>query len=730
MNSVAHGFDDEPFNDPAPRDQEDRHLMPPILKQLWNAVLRRKWVILGIVAAALAAGVIITLMMPREYTAQSQLEIERQEKQITNVQGVDTQASVQDQEFYSTQYALLRTRPVVERVVRDLQLTRSDDFFAAHGVDPEQLEQNSAASRNQRTELAVDLLLANSTIEPVRTSRLVGIQYESRSPEMSARIANGWAEAFIASTVDRKFASSADARTILENRLETLRQRLEESERNAVNYAADQGIVSLDQVRDGEGRTLGNRTLAGVNLDALNTALNEAIAERVRAEAGLRGAGANSPEALNSATLGSLRQQREVLAAEASRLSVQFEPEYPQLRAVNRQIASLDAAIARETGRIGSSRRDAFEQASQREAALRSQVEALRAQLVTQNRASIQYNIYQREADTNRQLYDALLQRYKEIGVAATVGISNIAIVERAEVPKAPSSPNLLLNLALATLAGLLLAVLVTIGLEQIDEGVRTPDEVRARLGIPLLGTVPEIDGELLTEIRDSKSELYEAYFSARSNLAFTTAHGFPRSLSITSTRPAEGKSSTSLALALILARLGKRVLLIDGDMRSPTVDRLMETDNDYGLSNFLAGEDDWRKLLRTTGGDGLQFMTAGPIPPSAAELLSTDRLGYLLTEALTEFDHVLMDSPPVLGLTDAPIISRAVEGCVIVIESAGAPLRGIRNSIARIEQVGGHIFGAILTKVEHVSGGYGYGYGYGYSYGLEDDRGTPTAAA
>jgi capsular exopolysaccharide synthesis family protein len=737
MNMATDGFDRVPAGMGNDSEIESREFVPPILKQYWGAIQRRKFIIMIIVAAALVGGVVVTLMMPRLYTATAQLEINREQKQVTNVEGLDAQNS-QDMEFYATQYALLKTRPVVERVVRDLQLASNDEFFAAHGVDIDTLDLGNAdgsrtgaeSSRNARQDLAVELLLSNVSIDPIRTSRLVNINYTSRVPDISSRIANGWAKAFIAVSMDRQFASTADARKFLEDRLATLRERLEQSERDAVNYAADQGIVSISQERDANGRTTGNRTLAATNLDALNAALNTAIAQRVEAQAALSGSGANSPEALSSNILATLRGQREAAQAQAAQLSVQFEDNYPALRAVREQIASLDTAIARETNRVSQSRREAFQQASQREAALRSQVNALRGQLSTQDRASIQYNIYQRDADTNRQLYDALLQRYKEIGVAGTVGISNIAIVEAAEIPTGPSSPNLIVNLLLAGFAGVLLAGGLTVALEQIDEGIRNPGQVQARLGLPLLGTAPEVDDDVREQLRDSKSELYDAYFSIRSNLAFTTSHGFPRALSVTSTRPAEGKSSTSFALALILARLGKRVVLLDGDMRSPTVHDVVSIPNDRGLSNYLTGDDDWQTLVKPTAQNNLFAIPSGPVPPSAAELLSGDRLSSLLFSLLEQYDHVIVDSPPILGLTDAPIISRAVEGCVLVVEMGGAAVRGIRASIERIHIVGGHIFGVALTKVPHQTEGYGYGYGYGFNYGKKTEDSSNADAA
>jgi capsular exopolysaccharide synthesis family protein len=717
MNVALDEFDEVPAVNSLQGQVEEGNALPPLLRQYWEAALRRKFTILGIIAAALVAGIVVTLVMSPKYTARTQLEIAREQKQITNVEGLEAPNATQDQEFYATQYALLKTRPVAERVARDLRLASNDEFFASHGIDAKQVEEASRGNARARETMAVELLMHNVDISPVRTSSLVDILYSSRSPEMSARIANAWAAAFIAVSMDRQFASTADARKFLEQRLASLREKLEQSESAAVNYAADQGIVAIDQERNAEGKTIGTRTLAAANLDALNQALNDAIADRVKAQAALIGSGANSPEALTSNTLASLRQQREAAAAQAAQMSAQFDEGYPALQSLRKQIASLDSAIARETNRVGLSRQQVYQQAAQREATLRTQVNALKGQMTAQNRASIQYNIYQRDADTNRQLYDALLQRYKEIGVAGTVGVNNIAVVEPAQIPTSPSSPNLLLNILLSLVAGLVLALAVTVALEQIDEGIRNPAQVQSRLNLPLIGITPAIDdGSVIDELGDKKSILYEAYFSIRSNLAFTTHHGFPRSLSITSTRPGEGKSSTTFALASILSRLGKRVVLVDGDMRSPTAHVIAGTGvNTVGLSNYLAGDDDWQGMIQATKLPSLSIVSAGPIPPSAAELLSGDRFAHLIEELLRSYDHVLVDSPPILGLSDAPVISRAVEGCVIVVEAEGVAVRGVRASIERLRMVGAHIFGVVLTKVDQKSDGYGYGYGYGY---------------
>ena len=731
MNRVPDSFPDTPNGQPmllshaGATVEQERSLLPPLLLQYWHSVVRRRWIIAGIVTACLVIGLVVTLLTSPLYTGRTQLEISREQKQITNVQGLESEQAGRDTEFYATQYALLKTRPVAERVMRDMRLDKNNEFFAAHGIDVTAFDgtNGGAATQKVREKLAIDTLLANIEISPVRTSRLVDIRYSSRSPDISARIANAWAKAFISASMDRQFASTADARRFLEQRLGTLRERLEQSERQVVTYASERGIVALDTVRDADGRTQSNRTLTSSNLDALNTALNKAIEQRIMAESRRREVGDAAPEALGNPALAGLRQQRAQAAAEHARLSVQYESGYPAIQALTRQIRALDTAIAQETRRVSSNRSQEYQQALARESELRERVEQLRSALNEQQRASIQYNIYMREADTNRQLYDALLQRYKEIGVAGTVGANNITIVEPAQVPTVPSSPNLLLNILLSLMAGIALSGAAVLALEQIDEGIREPAQVQPQLKLPLLGNTPRVTDELMTELRDAKSHLYEAYFSIRSNLSFATDHGFPRSMAVTSTRPAEGKSSTALALSIILGRTGKRVLLVDADMRSPSVHALTGNHNESGLSNYLAGNDDWRRMAQATDLTGVSIVAAGPTPPSAAELLSGERLERFVADVLEQYDHIVVDAPPILGISDAPIISRAIEGCVLVVQAGAVPVRGIRASIARLQMAHAHIFGVVLTKLQPQAGGYGYGYGYGYAYGYGSDN-------
>lgn len=692
--------------------------LPPLVAY-WNVIRRHRWLIAGVVALALALGLLLTILATPGYKATARVQIDRQGEQVTDVKEVNTVDSGEDQEFYQTQYALLRAHSLAERVARKLNLASNEQFFAMFGRDPGAASEGpvGAGERNAQLRRAADLLIDNLTIAPIRGSSLVDIQFESPDPILSAQVANTWVDEFIAATLDRRFNSTQDARRFLEERLSELRGRMEQSERDLVNYAADRGIVTLSQSEDANGLTQPARTLTSLDLEALNQALTEATQERISAESALR---AQQPGRQTSPTLAGLRQSRAEAAAQLAQLSTRFESGYPEVQAVRSRLESIDRAIADENSRVRSESQQAFNAARAREATLSGRVNALKGSLVSEKAASIQYNIYQREVDTNRQLYDSLLQRYKEIGVAG-VASNNVSVVDRALVPRVASSPDLLLNLILALIFGLMLALLLVVALEQIDQKLKDPADVSNRLGLPLLGVIPKVAEDLMAEaIADPKSDITEAYLSLQTNLSFLTDHGVPRSLLFTSTRPNEGKSNSTVALARSLARTGKRVLLVDADLRNSSSHRLLGVENQRGLSNYLAGDEFNEELLTKTNIPNLSLLSAGPKPPNAGELLMSPRLSRLVQQANESFDVVLIDAPPVLGIADVPLVTKAAEGIVYTIELNGARLPQIQQSLERIYAARAKVFGALVTKVNATGSGYGYGYGYGY--GRESD--------
>ncbi len=706
---------------------------PPLIQQYLRIALRWRYVIIGVTVACVLLGLIATLLITPKYTAVSTVEISRESNQVTSFEGVERESNAVDQEFYQTQYGLLRSRALSERVANQMRLVDDPAFYARFGNAGDgpgfQLVNGRypAAGRAERQRIAGEILRDSLTIEPVRLSRLVDIAFTSTDAAFSARIANAWAENFIQTNLERKVQATAYGRDLLQRQLALQKNRLDESQRQLVTYASQEQIINLPSQSAGNGTATAERSIVADDLAALNAALSQATADRIQAEARFQQSGRSgaSTEALRNQAINGLRQRRAELAADYQRLMVQFEPGYPAAQSIQSQIDQLDRSIAREESRVSGSIEADFREARERERALQAKVDQLKSSYLDLRRRSIQYNIYQQEVDTNRALYDGLLQRFKEIGVAGGVGVNNIAIVDTADVPQRPSSPKLLLNLAIALLAGLGLGALAAFALEQMDEAIADPGEVERRLGLPLLGSVPKItDGSTpLEELVDRKSDMVDAYLAIQTNLGFTTEHGVPRSFAVTSTRPAEGKSTTALALATTLARAQRRVILIDGDMRSPSVHHLGGVDHDRGLSNFLSGEENIEALTFQMRDLGFTAMSAGPIPPNAAELLTGSRFGLLIDRLLERYDHVVIDSPPVMGLADAPLIASQVEGVIYAVESHGIRSSLVKTALGRLAGANARIFGGVLTKFEARRAHYGYGYEYGYGYGRADTK-------
>lgn len=715
----------------------DNKLMPlaptqpaaePVLRQYIKIALRRRWVILAAVLGCLALGLVVTLLMSPKYTATATIEILRESGNVTNIQGVEREANIADQEFYQTQYGLLVSRVLAEKVVEELGLANDRGFFQMFGLEGDEPEfelvtgRYRAQGRQERARIAADALLKNVAVDPVRLSRLVYLRFTSRDPGYSAKVANSWSQNFIKTNLERKVDATAYGRNLLERELAKAKEKLDASQRQLVGYATAEGIITLPAGNGADGSAQ-ERSLVADTLSEISTALSKASADRIEAEARFRQAGraGASSEALDNAAINSLRARRGELAAEYQKLMQQFEPQYPAALALQSQIAGLDRAIAAEENRVSSSLRAGFLEAQQREQALAAKVADLKGDYLDQRRRSIQYNIFQQEVDTNRALYDGLLQRFKEIGVANGVGVNNISVVDPALVPERPSSPRLLVNLIVALIAGLGLGGLIAFALEQVDETIADPVDIDRLLNLPLLGAIPKItDGDARSALADRKSHLVDAYLTVQTNLSFATEHGVPAVFAVTSTKPAEGKSTTAISLATTLARAGKRVVLMDGDMRSPSVHNLGNVKNDRGLSNYLSGQDDIEPLLFRIDDLDLTAIAAGPIPPNAAELLTGNRFNMIVAELGKMFDHVIIDAPPVMGLADAPLIASKIEAVVFVIEPRGAPLALIQASIERLRSAHANLLGCVLTKYEPQRTGFGYEYSYGFGYGDE----------
>jgi capsular exopolysaccharide synthesis family protein len=693
------------------------------LMAYWQMLLKRRWLILGITASVLAAALLVTLLTPPVYRATATLQIDRETMQIVLVEGVTSTEGTSSGDFYQTQYELLKSRALAERVADSQHLAGSPLLQAiaghswlsrvAESLRP-QVAAKAVAVKNPQDrsglEAASGLLQGHLVVAPISNSRLVKVSFDSGNPRLSARIANAFVEGFIAQQLEHRTGASSYAKKYLEDRLAQTKSKLEQSERALVAFAQKEKIVSI-----GDGPSL-----VAQNLSALNSQLATAQGERIKAEARWRGvnsAAAVPADMLVDSPVRDLQARKaELQRTYQDKLQV-FKADYPDMKQLQGQIDAINKQIGGEMGNMRASMRAEYDAAMAQETLLTSQLDSLRNQTLDVDSRSIDYNILKREADTNRQLYDALLQRYKEIGVATDLGSNNVSMVDRALPPGGRYKPNLTLNLGIGLLLGALLGVLTALGLELIDQTLKSPQDIEQKLRISVLGIIPklkktEVPAQVL---RDLRSPFSEAYRSVRTALQFSTDSGVPKVLLVTSASPGEGKSTTAWSLARNFAQLGKRVLLIDGDLRNPSLHRLAEVRGEIGLSNLLAGAANINEAIQDTDDPRLKIILAGPLPPNPAELLAGSKLISLLTVAAESFDQVIIDGPPVLGIADAPILANAAAGTLLVVEAGKTRIHIAQTALKRLLAARARIIGAVLSKYSH-NHGYGYGYGYGYS--------------
>lgn len=688
-----------------------------------------RWLICGTLVTSLFVAVAITFLMTPVFRATASLQIDRESMNIVKVDGLQPEDSQGGPEFYQTQYELLASRSLAERVVSTLGLVNDNIFNVQSSSFSEYVkslvfgdEKKTAGieelTQEEKARQTVDRLMKSLSVSPVRGSRIVKISIDHTDPALAKKMVDGYAEVFIADNLDRRFEATSYARKFLEERLEQLKARLSESEKQLVKYAEEKGIISLND----------NKVLSATDLEAINTKLAEVRAELSKKEQLWKQAQATSglglKQILDSEAIQANRKLRTELAADYQQKLAIYKPAFPAMAQLRNQIKELDRQVASEVVAIKQSIEAEYLAAKDEEQDLLTRLEGAKIDVVEQRNRSIDYNIIQREVDTNRTLYDGLLQRYKEIGVAGGVGTNNISIVDRASQPLFPRSPNLILNIALALLGGLLLGVLAAIGLDYLDDSFRSPEDIEREIGLPVIGVIPKPKaGEIIEEeLSNARSALAEAYRSLRTGLQFSTSEGLPRTLLVTSSRPSEGKTTTSIALAQSLASIGLQVLLIDGDLRNASVHKRMRCSNEVGLSNYLSGSKQPEEVVQSTPTTGLVLISSGPLPPNPAELLNGPRLQSLLALASQSFDFILIDGPPIMGLADAPILSSTVQATMLVVAANETRRSVVKVALKRLQLARAVVIGALLNKFDAKQTGYGYGYGYGeyeyHSYG------------
>lgn len=695
------------------------------IRQLLTTIRANLVVISIIVASALAIAVISTMLQTPLYTAETTMQINDQSAQILGKQddiSQDPVVSAADTErFLQTQVDILKSRALIERVSQKLRLVGNAKFYDAMGMR----QPDGDLSRSELEDFTLGALDRARSIELPRNSRLVTVSFTSAQPDLAAKMANTMAAEFIQANLQRRFESSAYARDFISGQLTEARAKLERSERELNAYAREAGLIRDRSVSNSaeQGRAGGSVTTA--SLLQINTAANQAEAARIAAQQRWQlisnGDPLNSPDVLSNPAISSLLTERARVQSDLQKQRANHLEDYPTVVQLRAQVGVIDNQLQSVARSIRASVKQQFDAATETEQSLKRQVTQLKGSSLEEQDRLVQYNLLAREADTNRTVYEGLLQRYKELNAAAGISASNISIIDPAVQPIRPSSPNLLRNMVLALLCGIVAAAAFVYLRMQFDDSVRVPEDVEGKLGMSLLGVIPLAQElEVGAALDDPKSPISEGYNSLRSALLYSTANGLPKTILITSSQPSEGKSTTSMAIATGIARLGRRVLLLDVDLRRPALHRFLTgpgADNSLGMSTLLTSQGTIDQVLRDTDVETLKVITSGPIPPSPTELLSSNHMQMLLDEMASQFDLVIIDSPPVLGLADAPLMAALVEGVVLVVQSDRSRRGSLKASLRRLRSMRTVVLGAVLTKFDATNMGNRYSEYYGYNY-------------
>ena len=703
---------------------------------------------LRLIAAVFAVVVAIAMLESYSatplYKASARIVIQDERSTAIGTLNSTDPAYWQDPEpYFNTQYRILQSRGLARRIVRTLPpppATQPGTLARVVSL-PRQLlgrlrpapakSEVPARDESAAESAAIGAFLGGLEIVPVKGTRLVEIVYTSPDPEFAALAANTVAKEYVQQNLDSKLLNTNNTLDWLKGELEKQRGKVEAAERAMANYQEGHNAMSLDD----------RQNIVIARLNSLNEAVTRAKTTRLQKESlhrQLGGLTADSPGIdafpviAQNITIQDLKQQIGQLSADKARLLQRYREGHPEVQKINSQIESAGARLRGETGRILAGIGNDYRAAVAEEQSLSASLEEQKRQAIDLNRKNINYSILQREAEGERHVYNALLQQEKELRVVSNSRANNVQLMDAAEVPGGPYTPNHGRDWLMAIVLGLALGVAFAYTIEYLDDTVKIPDDVTRRLKLPLLGLVPAVSGGKTPVLTGPvPHDFGESFRSLRTSLVFTNGTDGKRMIAVTSTQPLEGKTTTACNLAVALALGGSRVMLIDADMRRPNLHRTLGLQNEIGLSHVLTGQARVREAVQRTSEPNLYAMTAGRTPPNPSELLSSVRMQRLIASLQAgPFDWVIIDTPPVLAVTDAVIVAPYVSGLVFVVGAEMTRRAHAERAIETIQSGKPNIIGAVLNRVDLNRNKYYYSRYYGYHYKSYYGSDTPAADA
>src|SRR5271170_1889617 len=711
-----------------------------------RVLVKRKWTVLACLVTIFSLVAIASLKMTPVYEASGSIAINKPDSGLVNFNNSPTfSVDYYDPTEMETEVKILQSDLLALQVVKELALDRRPEFGGKTAALPSTLDlaPDPLQADAGRTTSLLSGFRGSLRVALAPNTHIIEVHYRSADKDLAANVVNTLMEDYTENNFKSRFDSTMQASDWLSKQLVDLQMKVETSQEKLVRYQKEHEILGIDE----------KQNITTSKLDELNKALTTAESERMDKESVYRlvqagdtdtitsaasvldAAGASSQSA--SSLLETLRARAAELKIQAADLNTQFGPSYPKLAQIDNQLKEIDAQILAETKKVGGKIRGQYMAALQRESMLHDALEKQKQEANKLNESAIEYSLLKRDLDTNRQLYEGLLEKLKEAGVSAGLRSNNFRIVDVARVPTGPIEPNIPRNLSFAFMLGLTSGVGLAFLLEGLDNTVRTTEQAQMISGLPPLGMIPmgsrtSREGanskrlviatskeavELVTQVRP-QSQMAESYRALRTSLLLSNLGAPPKVIMITSALPQEGKTTTSINCAVVLAQKGVRVLLIDADLRRPSIHKTLGMGPRSGLSNVLTGSATLQQTItRSSVLPNLSVLPAGTPPPNPAELLASTNMRDVLEELRGQYDHIVVDTPPTLSVTDAVVLSPRADAIVLVIRSGQTTKQALRRSRDILMQVNAKVSGVLLNAVDLSSPDYYYYYEYQGKY-------------
>jgi capsular exopolysaccharide synthesis family protein len=718
------------------------------LAETLRILRKRKWVIIATAVVALTLATLASVRTKRQYDAIARIALGREDNGNLGFKDVQGSSDAIDYDYtvsMDTQSNILQSDKIALEVIKNLHLDQNPAFAGGLALPPPKAGSVSVQPVDRGREAALLGSFHGSTqVRSVRNTRIIEITFRSLDPALGAAIANNIVATYIEDNYRTHYESIMQASDWLAKQISDLQQRVETSQEKLVRYQRENGMLGIDE----------KQNIITQKLDDLNKGFTEAQADRITKQAAYETAKEGKLDQVpdSAGGLGStLRQQEAILRAQYAQLTTTFGPNYPKALELKNQIEQIERSIQAENQRALKTLETNFIAAQAREAMLGRALEQQKSEANQLNEKAIEYSILKRDLEANRTLYEGLLQKMKEAGVAAGLRSSNIQIVDYARVPTFPVVPNTNRNLAMSLLGGLMTGILLAFLLEALDTTVRTAEEAHALTGLPSLGFIPHCSmlggsshpsqriqapftaisiptpSALVAQMRPN-SEVAESFRSLRTSILLSSAVKQPCMIMFTSPMPQEGKTTTCVNMAIVLAQRGGKTLLVDADLRRPGVHRAFGLPNSTGLSSVLAGLDLFENAVQSYSlHPNLFILATGPIPPQPAELLGSDRMQELLESFRLSYDHVILDSPPVNLVTDPAVLSPFMDAVFLVVRSGTTSKHALRQAQDKLQQIKAPLMGIVVNDTPVYSADYHYRRYYGKKgasyYSAEEQR-------